>query len=44
MIAQPQLIQADHQVIMSADLTFHGIFERHNRRAFRGKGTDEVKV
>ena len=25
-------------------LTFHGIFERHNRRVFQGKGTDEVKV
>jgi hypothetical protein len=25
-------------------LTFHGIFERYNRRAFRGKVTDEVTV
>ena len=25
-------------------LTFHGIFEKHNRRVFQGKGTDEVKV
>ncbi|MCL1489473.1 MAG: hypothetical protein M1G31_01790 [Pseudanabaena sp. Salubria-1] len=25
-------------------LTFHGIFERHNRKVFQGKSPDEVKV